>query len=319
MSLRRPTKALIAAIAERDGAVPDEQEIRDRLGISTMSLMTDSDPQRGVDAAALVRAVAAGARKIEVGADFGPSHFPIGDERALERLSTWYTQHGAEIYSVHSPLARDPRAWDDDEVARLIDAMAIVKAKVLLLHYVFTVRDEWEAAMATMERLVERCAPHDIRLSIETDTDMSFDAGFADFFDFPRVGICCDTGHTGAFFGNLNVLAEAGNAVATMATAHHKLNHLHLSDVSIEPLPRPHATQTLKPRRDHWSPGLGCTNWTVLFQALHATDYPGCFMFEIWTEDERRFDNLATFPQRLAAGELGRGFPGAASPGGSDR
>ncbi len=319
MSLRRPTKALIADIAARDGAVPDERDIQNRLGISTMSLMVDSDPQRGVDEAALERAVEAGARKIEVGADYGPSHFPIGDERALEQLSTWYAQRGAEIYSVHSPLARDPRAWDDDEVARLIDAMAIVKAKVLLLHYVFTVRDEWEAAMATMERLVERCAPHDIWLSIETDTDMSFDAGFADFFDFPRVGICCDTGHTGAFFGNLNVLADPGNVVTVMATAHHKLNHLHLSDVSIEPLPRPHATQTLKPRRDHWSPGLGCTDWTTLFQSLHAIDYPGCFMFEIWTEDEQRFENLATFPQRLAAGALGHGLPGAASPRGSSQ
>ena len=308
MSLRRPTKALVRRISAVEGAIHPPQEIRDRLGISTMSLMADSDPDRGVDEDALCRAVRAGVRRIEVGADFGPSHFPYHDPRALDRLATWYVERGAEIYSVHSPFARDPRTWDADDVARLVDAMARVGAKVLLLHFLFDDRASWEGAMAMLEGLVRRCEPHGIWLSIETDTDMSFDAAFADWFDFPEVGICCDTGHTGAFFGDLNVLAQPGNAVQTLATAHDKLNHLHLSDVAIDPMPRPHATQSLKPRRDHWSPGRGCTDWRALFQAFRAIDYPGCFMFEIWTEDEQRFENLAAFPERLAAGELGTGI-----------
>ena len=227
MSLRRPTKALIRRIAALEGAIHSPREIRERLGISTMSLMTDSDPGRGVDEDALSRAVQAGLRRIEVGADFGPSHFPYHDPGALGQLATWYADRGAEIYSVHSPFGWDPRTWDADDVARLIDAMAAVGAKVLLLHDLFEDRASWEGAMSTMAGLVQRCEPHGIWLSIETDTDMSFDAAFADWFDFPRVGICCDTGHTGAFFGDLNVLSQPGNAVQVMATAHDKLNHLH--------------------------------------------------------------------------------------------
>ena len=39
--------------------------------------------------------------------------------------------------------------------------------------------------------------------------------------------------------------------------------------------------------------------------AVKAMDYPGQFIFESWTEDEERFENLANFPERRAAVELG--------------
>ncbi len=271
-----------------------------------MSLMTNSDPNLGVDEDALRRAVQAGARKIEASADFGPSHFPYQDLAAIKELGKFYDGHGAAIYSVHSPFGRDPQKWDFEDVKRLIDAMALVEAKVLLLHFVFTDRREWQASMAMMQKLVNLSAPHDIWLSVETDTDMWFDAGFVDWFEFPRVGICCDTGHTGAYHGGWNVLESPYNAIYTMSTANGKLNHLHLSDVSIEPLARPHRTMTLKPRLDHWSPGRGCSHWGAIMLAVKAMDYPGVFMFEIWTEDEERFERLAAFPERLVAGELGK-------------
>ena len=306
MSMRRNHKPLMRKIEAMryEGYAADE--VRGRLGISTMSLMTNSDPKLGVDENALQRAVEAGARKIEIGADFGPSHFPYKDLKAVKDVGKFYEGNGAEIYSIHSPFGRDPQQWDFDEVKQLIEAMAVVEAKVLLLHCVFVGKQEWEAAMAMMQKLVNLCAPHDIWLSVETDTDMWFDAGFVDWFDFPQVGICCDTGHTGAYHGGWNVLESPYNAISTMSTANGKLNHLHLSDVSIVPVARPHKTMTLKPRLDHWSPGRGCSHWGAIMLAIKAMDYPGVFMFEIWTEDQDRFERLAAFPERLAAGELGK-------------
>ena len=306
MSMRRNHKPLMKKIQAMNYAQYTPQEIRDRLGISTMSLMTDSDPNLGVDRKALGRAVEAGARKIEIGADFGPSHFPYQNREAVKELKKLYDDHGAEIYSIHSPYGRDPREWDFDQVKKLVDAMVLVGAKVLLLHFVFVGRQQWDAAMEAMHRLIRLCESHDIWLTIETDTDMWFDASFADWFEFPRVGICCDTGHTGAYHGGWNVLENPYNAIYTMSTANGKLNHLHLSDVSLKPLARPHKTKTLPPRLDHWSPGLGCSHWGGVMLAVKAMDYPGAFMFEIWTEDKDRFERLAAFPERLAGGELGK-------------
>ncbi len=300
------TKQLAKKIAEMDYAPYTPEEVRQRMGISTMSLMADSDPNLGVDEQALRRAVEVGACKIEIGADYGPSHFPYHDPAAIRELKKLYKDCGAEIYSIHSPYGHDPLQWDLEDCKRLIETMAAVGAKVLLLHCLVWGKKQWGPAVEVMNHLVRLCRPHDIWLSIETDLDMTHDANFADWFEFPQVGICCDTGHTGAFFGGLNILEMRYNALRCMTTSVGKLNHLHLSDVSVEPRARPHATQELRPRRDHWPPGQGSSHWQGFMLPIKAMNYPGAFIFEIWTEDPQRFEKLATFPERLAVGELGK-------------
>ena len=283
-------------------------EVRERMGISTMALMTDSDPRRGVDAGALDRMVQAGVRRIEIGADFGPSHFPYGNPTAVAELRRFYTDRGAEIYSVHSPYGRDPAQWNLEDAKRLIDAMAVAGAQVLVLHWRIWGQAEWQCGLEVMDRLAAMCRPHGIRLSIESAEDMTHDSNFADWFEFPQVGVCCDTGHAGVAYGLWNTMSDAGYVAQTFATSNGRLNHVHLSDVSTTPIARSHATKALKARQDHFSPGRGSSDWMAIFQCLKALEYPGCFMFELWTEDAERFERLVTFPERLTAGELGPGL-----------
>ena len=294
-------KDLIRAINRIEEPAFSAEQIQARLGISTMSLLLDpNDPSKGVDEAALRRAVEVGARKIEVAADYGPSHFPYRDLAATRRTRSFYEDNGAEIYSVHSPFGSDSSSWDMDDVKQLIDAMGLIGAKVLLLHFAMWGKSRWQPCLDVIGKLVEWCRPHGIWISIETDTDMIHDANFVDWFDFPQVGICCDTGHTGRTYGEFSPLTLEGNVYTCFSTATHKLNHLHLSDVAHYPLP-----QGRRRKREHWSPGRGNHNWAAILRVLKAMDYPGCFMFEIWTEDDERFDRLAEFPDRLVAGELG--------------
>lgn len=301
------TKELVARVQQLDTPMYSAEDVRQRLGISTMSLMTDSDPKLPVNEASLKKMVESGVRKIEIGADFGPSHFPYHDAQAVTELRSFYADNGAEIYSVHSPYRGNFDEWDFDDISRLIEAMAAVGAKVLLLHFDIWGRAAWERGLETMRRLADICRPHGIWLSIETAEEMTHDSNFTDWFDFPEVGVCCDTGHAGAAYASWNTMSDWGYVAQTLASANGKLNHLHLSDVSTTALPRYNGDTALKPRHDHFSPGRGSSIWTTKFQCFKAMAYPGCFIFEIWSEDDERFERLAEFPERLVAGELGRG------------
>ena len=300
-------------------------EIRQRLGISTCGLKKGSEPGNGADFELLAELVEHGFRKVEVGADYGPDHFDYHNLDSIAELRRRYEDCGAAIYSVHAPygylpvVAGDPESkWnlyetDPDkresvlaDFRQLVEAMAVAGAELTVIHFWTWGREHHDYHVDTINRMVELARPHGIRISIETGGNMHHLSGFVDWFDFPDVGITCDTGHTGNYYAGLNLLQDEHNVHRVMRTAAGKLNHLHLSDcTSGELLPRSHPTRSLPPTRHHQSPGRGSHNWAAIFHELKQTDYPGCFMFEVLSTDPERKERLSTFVERLMAAELG--------------
>ena len=301
-----------------------ERELRDRLGLSTMALKNGADPSLGVDFDMLQRLVPHGYRRIEVGADYGPSHFDYHDLDAVRRTRKQYEDCGAAIYSIHAPygylpvVAGQPESkWNLNEtepakveavfedLKQLVEAMAVAGAEVLLVHFTTWGKAQWQFHLEVLGRVVELLRPHGIRLVIEAMADMTQAAHLVDWFEFPRVGLACDVSHSGERYDGVNLMADRANVRRVFSTARGKLTHLHLSDTSDIPLPRSHPTKPLKPKRGHWSPGRGSDHWAGIFAELKAIDYPGCFMFEVLSTDPQRFERLAAFPAKMLAGDLG--------------
>ena len=305
-----------------------EAAIRERLGIATMALkraprpapeMHKSGVLHGLDWERLAHAVNLGIKKIEFGADYGAEHFPYQDADRMADFVRRLRRAGATAYSVHSPYGYLPVLPDDpdskwslneadpekrrlilQDAERLFAAMSQAEARVVVLHLGFWDDESLSLARELLSAFADMAAPHGIWLGVEGDECMHGLAALVAPFPFPQVGITWDTGHAGNMYRGVNILSDPANIRHVLKSACGRVNHLHLSDASAEPVTYVHAVDG-KPRgkRSHLPPTVGTSDWAAKLSALEDAGYPGAFMFEVTGLDKRSVELVADFPRRV--------------------
>lgn len=210
-------------------------------------------------------------------------HFNYNDNAYISEIGKLLEKYQLNVNSLHttSGLAADmdnvsifssdeqERTAAIEEVKKQIDALALLKGKIAIIHPGGKVPEEERGlrlgkSKDSVKKLLEYSAARGIKIAIENTLDRAICWGaeelreYVDSFQSENIGICFDTSHA-----NLTQdIFIAGEICRD------KIITLHLSDNFGE-------------RDDHLVPFCGKIDWPRFLNILKSGDYHGIFTFEI--------------------------------------
>lgn len=254
------------------------EEIRKRLGISTLAFPRDSI----VDERQIETIREAGIRRVEICGYRPPPHYDYRDRRQIEEIKDACRKHDVAVVAIHSPKVlyssecEQERREAIDEAVLAATVAEELGASIFVAHFGFNSYSE-----KTVREILESLQGTSIKLTVENGQDLRDFIEFIDRIGSDRLGITVDIGHTRDEDGS-NPFTKKDRARKTLAQCGPRLFHVHLHDFI---------------DRDHYAPLTGDIQWDELFAAFADIDYEGEFMFEAARPSpEEVLEKTAAFP-----------------------
>lgn len=253
-----------------------EDEMRSRLGISTLAVKLSADEMLAPQHLRLIAGEGIG--KLELSGGYDPRN-----KQQLKQLASQAADQGLEIVSLHGPAGKFSSAYSDgirEEERRSAMEAAVIQgeaalelgASVLVCHFGTT-----ESSAESVLELLDYFKGTPLVLggenvgkavsSLQDSDDVADFVSFSERIGCERFGLVLDLGHARDKAG-ANPFFQASHAYDTVAQCKDWLVHVHLHD------------GTEERADDHYPPFDGDVQWLDVFLALHEIDYQGCFMFE---------------------------------------
>jgi sugar phosphate isomerase/epimerase len=276
-----------------------------RFGIST-HLFHDQRLER----AHLAQIADAGFEAIELFAT--RSHFDYHDAAAVTELSTWLTDTGLALGSIHAPImfalgstgqslsnaASDGAAREAAvrETDRALQLARQIPFDLLVVHLGTPDNrsgagdNNRGAAFRSAEEICRLAQPHGVKVAFEVIPNaLSTPAELVTLLErdleAPHAGICLD-------FGHAHLMGDVADAV----------------EVAAEHLIATHVHDNRRRDDDHLSPFLGTINWDMALMTMQKIGYEGTYLLElantgspasVLEEAQRarqRFERTLTYP-----------------------
>jgi sugar phosphate isomerase/epimerase len=276
-----------------------------RFGIST-HLFHDQRLER----AHLAQIADAGFEAIELFAT--RSHFDYHDAAAVTELSTWLTDTGLALGSIHAPImfalgstgqslsnaASDGAAREAAvrETDRALQLARQIPFDLLVVHLGTPDNrsgagdNNRGAAFRSAEEICRLAQPHGVKVAFEVIPNaLSTPAELVTLLErdleAPHAGICMD-------FGHAHLMGDVADAV----------------EVAAEHLIATHVHDNRRRDDDHLSPFLGTINWDMALMTMQKIGYEGTYLLElantgspasVLEEAQRarqRFERTLTYP-----------------------
>jgi sugar phosphate isomerase/epimerase len=248
-----------------------------RFGIST-HLFHD----RRLDRSHLAQIAEAGFDAIELFSE--RSHFDYHDAAAVAELSTWLSDTGLALDSIHAPVApcgRHPvpalsyAAKDEAarqaavrEADRALQVARQIPVGVLVLHLgtagsSAAAENNRGAALKSTEEICRLAAPLGVKVALEVlPNDLSTPSALVTLLEedleAPEAGICMD-------FGHAHLMGDVADAV----------------EIAAEHVIAAHVHDNKRRSDDHLPPFLGTINWDVALMTLQKIGYEGTYLLEL--------------------------------------
>lgn len=251
-----------------------------RFGIST-HLFHDHRLER----AHLAQIAASGFDQIELFAT--RSHFDYHDRGAVAALSSWLSDTGVALKSVHAPIALTMREGQPRQVlsnassAQAAREAAVREADlalqvarqipfdVLVVHLGTPASrngagdNTRTAALRSAEDICRLAEPLGVKVALEViPNDLSTPAALVTLLerdlDAPQAGICLD-------FGHAHLMGDVADAVE-VAAEHVITTHIH---------------DNRRREDDHLAPFLGTIDWDVALMTMQKIGYDGTYLMEL--------------------------------------
>ena len=222
-----------------------------------------------------------------------PDAYDAEDEAFIDRARDELTQADVAVWSVHAPFGPEVDLSSEKAAVRERGIAAAVRSargcaalggRLIVVHCSDTIGAgaDRDAALAratgSIVRIAHACRPIGIRVAVEnlppgylTDTGRELMA-VVEQFPPESVGVCVDTGHA-------HIAEEDADLVET-ASARIITTHQHDNDGTGD---------------QHYVPGAGTIDWSLVGKALAASPYDGPLMFEVGGPGSHA-DTLARLP-----------------------
>jgi sugar phosphate isomerase/epimerase len=219
-----------------------------------------------------------GFRTLEIST--APTHFPIGDDAAVERLRREIREHDVTVHSLHAPFGHDVNITSPDEatrthslahLVRAADVLAALGGGLYVIHpggedqrWIWNRDERLALSVAGLTAIWEACQARGLTLVVETPLPHLLGgqpddlAWILDRLPSHGTAVCLDTSHA----------SLGGHLFDILERFSDRLVHLQASDN--------HGVTD-----DHLPPGEGRIHWRDVIAALTRKAYRGVFMLEV--------------------------------------